>query len=714
MQTDAKLSSTTPTQGNTRLYAPKRHERAPSGRLLVLSASNRRIRTHSTSQWGFMKLSIFGSRVESASSGSRLSARCLSVATVILIGCGSSSQEVEDSGASPGGEDGTVSTPAAEAGSAEGSSQAQPDTGSPANNPIDASTSALDATSHPDSGSEDGGATVARDAASARDASADATGSSLPDAAAPGSAFAVLTNRYGNQRLGSNTFETTLNVANVGGGKFGLVFSQPVDGHILAQPLYLPGVVVGGVKHNVVYVATEHDTVYAFDADAPGNALWTTSLGTPMDAVVSTRGWLVVPFSPGATVSCADMFPKSGITSTPVIDPTTGRMYVEAKTLENGNYVHRLHALDVLTGKEVTGSPVVIEGSVPGTGLSSAGGSVAFNPRGLNRPGLLLMNGTVYIAFGSHCDDPPYHGWVFAYAADTLAQKGLFNVTPNGAVGEGAIWQSGNGLAGDAQGNVFFAAGNGDIDPTNKGINLGESVVRLSTASGGLTLGDWWTADNAVTLNSADIDLQAGPLLLPNPPILVAGGKDGNYYSFDPANLGKYNPPSTNSIIQAFSIGGGNHVHAPIYWDGPAGPTLFNWSEGSSLRAFHFNGMMLVTTPVSQYTGASPTHPGGILSLSSNGTVAGTGIVWASLTSAAIDTTGTAGDAWHNLVPGAMFAFDASNLTTPIWTSLQNKARDDIGIFAKYNIPVVANGKVYLGTSGKPDGGKLQVYGLLP
>jgi hypothetical protein len=660
-----------------------------------------------------MKLSTFGSKVRSTTSGSRLSARSLIMATVFLLGgCGTSNPtEVEDSGNGPGGGDGTVSTPGAEAGLADGSpGQAQEDAGGPSN---DATAAALDATSHSDSGS-DGGATSASDA-SVKDGSASDANGSPADGAVNHVPVAVVTNRYGNQRLGANTSETTLTVANVGGGKFGLVFSQPVDGHILAQPLYLPGLVIGGVQHNVVFVATEHDTVYAFDADAPGSALWTTSLGTPMDAVVSTRGWLVVPFSAGATVSCGDMFPKSGVTSTPVIDPTTGRLYVVAKTLESGNYVHRLHALDVLTGKEVTGSPVVIEGSVPGTGLSSAGGSVAFNPHGLNRPGLLLMNGTIYIAYGSQCDDPPYHGWVFAYAANTLAQKGIFNVTPNGA--EGAIWQSGMGLAGDALGNVFFVAGNGDIDTTNKGINLGESVVRLSTATGGLTLGDWWTTSNAATLNSADIDLQAGPMLLPNPPILVAGGKDGNYYSFDPANLGKFNP-AANNIIQQFAIGGGNHVHSPIYWDGPSGPTLYNWSELSGLRAFRFTGMMLNTTPVTQYTGASPTHPGGILSLSSNGALPGTGIVWASFTSAAIDTNpdpGDApGDAWHHLVPGAMYAFDASNLATPIWNSLANKARDDIGIFAKFNAPMVANGKVYLGTGGKPDGGKLQVYGLLP
>ncbi len=639
---------------------------------------------------------------------SKAAARFLFAGAALLVGCGSAGQQGGDAGGSAPDTDATLSVDGAgptttgrEAGGGTGTS--------------DGAT-----TSAPDASVGTGGDTGAKPVNDASTGLAsDAAATARPDAAASdagASPISVVTNRYGNQRLGANTSESLLTVANVGGGNFGLLFSQPVDGHILAQPLYLPGLVIGGVQHNVTFVATEHDTVYAFDADAPGNALWTTSLGTAMDAIVSTNGWLVTPFSPGATVSCADMFPKSGVTSTPVIDPTTGRIYVVAKTLENGVYFHRLHALNVLTGQEVPGSPVVIQGSVPGTGISSDGGSVAFNPyHGLNRPGLLLMGGQVYIAYGSQCDDPPYHGWVFAYSASTLAQTAIFNVTPGGA--EGSIWQSGMGIAGDGQGNVFFVSGNGDIDTTNKGLNLGQSVVRLQATATGLTLGDWWTTTNAATLNSADIDLQAGPMLLPNPPILVAGGKDGNYYSFDPANLGKFNP-AANNILQQFSIGGGNHVHAPIYWNGPSGPTLYNWSELSGLRAFRFNGMMLNTTPVSQYTGQSPTHPGGILSLSSNGTVAGTGIVWASFTSATIDTNpdpgDTPGDAWHNLVPGAMYAFDASNLTTPIWTSLANKARDDIGIFAKYNAPMVANGKVYLGTGGKPDGGKLQVYGLLP
>jgi hypothetical protein len=524
--------------------------------------------------------------------------------------------------------------------------------------------------------------------------------------------FAVVTNRYDNARTGSNTSETILNVANVGGGKFGLQGSHAVDGHILAQPLYMTGLSIGGATHNVVFVATEHDTVYAFDADnATTPALWTSSLGTPMDATVSTNGWLK-PYSPGSTVTCADMFPKAGITSTPVIDPGTGRMYVVAKNLENGAYFHRLHVLDVLTGMDVAGSPVTIAGSVAGTGISNDGGSIAFeSPHALNRPGLLLAGGNVYIAFGSHCDDPPYHGWVFSYSAATLMQTGIFNVTPNGA--EGAIWQSGMGLPADDQNNVYFAAGNGDVDPSNMGTMLGQSIGRLQLQATGLKMTDWWTMPDAVPRNASDIDLQSGVMVLPNPKVLIGGGKDGRIYVLDPANLGKYVPGTSYANILQGTAPFGTHIHVPVYWNGPSGPTLYVWTEnGSPLRALRFNGMTLNTTPVMTYAG-SATHPGGILSLSSNGSMMGTGVLWATFTSATIDTV-NGGDAWHHLVPGAMYAFDANNLTMPIWTSLANKARDDLGILAKFNAPMVANGRVYVGTNGTPDGGKLQVYGLLP
>jgi hypothetical protein len=416
------------------------------------------------------------------------------------------------------------------------------------------------------------------------------------------------------------------------------------------------------------------------------------------------------------------------VTSTPVIDQATGRMYVVSKTFEGGVYAQRLHALDVHTGQEVAGSPVTIQGSVPGTALDGNGTTVAFDPfHHMNRTGLLLANGNVVVAFASHCDDEPYHGWLFAYAADTLAQKAIYCTTPNGGTsmsgaanaGLGGIWQSGMGLVADGA-DILFAAGNGAFDAANRGAQLGISVGRLQLGTAGFKVLDWFTPSNAKAMNDQDLDYTTAPVLLPSPRVIVFGGKDGFLNVLDPANLGKLGSGS-NNIIQQLSVGG--HVHGgPVYWNGPSGPTIYVWPEKSTLRAFRFNGNTINTTAASTFTMYTPTHPGGTLSLSSNGATAGTGVVWATFTTARIDTTsGHMGDAWHYIVPGALFAFDAANLATPIWTSIANRARDDLGNLSKFTIPVVANGKVFVASQVAPPsdlastaGGKIQVYGLLP
>jgi len=536
-------------------------------------------------------------------------------------------------------------------------------------------------------------------------------------AAAP---VSVLTNRYDNARNGANTAEKTLNVASVSGGKFGLSFSLLVDGHVYAQPLYVPGLTIAGSKRNVLFVATEHNTVYAFDADSAASALWSTNLGTPMNSIPGTATG--APLTGEATISCKDMFPHTGITSTPVIDPSTGRIYVVAKNYDGSpessgaypgtdpaRYQQKLHALDILTGNEAAGSPVTISGSVPGTGVGGNGSRVTFDAwHHLNRPGLLLQDGVVYIAFSSHCDDLPYHGWVFAYAADTLAQKAIYNTTPNGQ--QGGIWQSGMGLVGD-QSSVYFVSGNGDFDATNKGAQTGISVARLQLGASGFSLMDWWTPSNAKTLNAQDLDYTTAAVLLPTPRVIVMGGKDGYLSVLDPANLGKYSA-TANGIIQQVSVGGHSHG-GPVYWNGPSGPTIYIWPEKSSLLAYRFTGNRLNTTAATGYTGQIPTHPGANLSLSADGSTAGTGVVWAALTSATIDPV-SMGDAWHKIAAGALLAFDAGELKAPIWSSLGNRSRDDLGNLAKFNAPVVVNGKVYVATQLSPDGGKIQVYGLLP
>jgi hypothetical protein len=526
-----------------------------------------------------------------------------------------------------------------------------------------------------------------------------------------------VTNRYDNVRSGANLAEKTLTVASVGGGKFGLLASRMVDGHVYAQPLYLPGLAIGGATHNVLFVATEHDTVFAYDADdaSAGTPLWMKSLGTPMRTFPGTENQPVVsPY----TVSCRDMYPETGVTSTPVIDPSTGRLYVVSKNFENNVYHQRLHALDVLTGNEVAGSPVEIAGSVPGTGVGGNGTTVTFDPQHhLNRPGLLLFGGNVFIAFASHCDDDPYHGWVFAYSAGALTQTGIYATTPNGT--EGGIWQSGMGLVTDGT-DIYFVAGNGDFDAQNKGAQLGISVGRLHLGAAGFSVVDWFTPSNAAAMNMQDLDYTTAAVLLPSPKVIVMGGKDGMLNVLDPASLGKFSATS-NNVIQQMSIGG--HTHgSPVYWNGPSGPTIYLWPESATLRAYRFNGNKLTTTAATQYTGATPTHPGGTISLSANGATAGSGVVWATFTSTRIDTTsGHMGDAWHYVVPGVLYAFDAGNLATPIWTSTANQTRDDLGMLAKFNAPVVANGKVYVASQIAPAsdyattaGAKIQVYGLLP
>jgi hypothetical protein len=401
---------------------------------------------------------------------------------------------------------------------------------------------------------------------------------------------------------------------------------------------------------------------------------------------------------------------------------------VVSKNYEGNTYSQHLHALDILTGNEVSGSPATISGSVPGTANDGNGSQVSFDPyHHMNRVGLLLMGGNVYIAFASHCDDEPYHGWIFAYAADTLAQKGIFCTTPNGGTsmngsanaGLGGIWQSGMGLVGDTD-SFYFAAGNGAFDTGNKGAQLGISAGRMQLTSTGFKVMDWFTPSNAKAMNDQDLDYTTAPVLLPSPKVILMGGKDGFLEVLDPANLGKFNSGS-NSIIQQFTVGGHSHG-GPVYWNGPSGPTIYIWPEKSSLRAFRFTGNKITTTSVSSFTGETPTHPGGTLSLSANGSTAGSAVLWATLTSTRIDTSsGKMGDAWHYLVPGALYAFDANNLGTPIWMSTTNKARDDLGVLAKFNAPTVANGKVYVAAQVAPPsdsastaGGKIQVYGLLP
>lgn len=503
--------------------------------------------------------------------------------------------------------------------------------------------------------------------------------------------YAVTTNRYDNARSGVNLQETKLTTTNVNANQFGLVFSRTVDGQIYGQPLYVGGLTMSDKKiHDVVYVATEHNTVYAFDADDATAAapLWSLNVG------------------PSGSNVCDNLSPEVGITSTPVIDQAAGTIYFISKGQEGGGWVQRIHAVNVITGAERPGSPAVIAASAAGTGAGSVAGNIAFDPSTqLNRAGLLLVNGVVYAAFASHCDTGNYHGWVLGYAYDGTAFKQAlaFNVSPNGS--EGGIWQGGVGLSSDGT-NIFVVVGNGSTNPTSSPLDLSESVFRLRISD--YSVQDYWIPSAYVSLNAADSDLSSGAVLMPHN-LLVTGSKDGRLYVLDATNLGKFNAGG-DKILQTLTTpgkanGASGHVHGgAIYYDSPsgAGEKVFLWPEDSPLMEYTLNATTrtlggLVTDPIPT-AGFTPGHPGAILALSANGSVAGTGILWASLPT----QNGTNG-AWHAPSAGALYAIDPTNITKVLWS-------DSLGTWnvAKFAPPLIANGHVYVGTFSN----SLRVYGL--
>ncbi len=527
----------------------------------------------------------------------------------------------------------------------------------------------------------------------AQDAGAADSGATAP----PSAVAAVWTNRYDNARSGAALTETILTPATVGSGKFGLLFSLPVDGTVQAQPLYVPALTIQGKVHNTVFVASEHNTVYAYDADAAGPALWTASLGPAAPSNASIYG-------------CLDLFPEVGVNATPVIDLATNTLYVLGKTLEGTARHQRLHALDLLSGAERSGSPVEIAPSAPGTGAGSTGGVIAFDPNvELSRPALLLEGGVVYAAFSSHCDvQLPYHGWVVGYDAKTLALRGAYVNTPNGS--QGGIWQSGMGLSSDGTG-VYFVSGNGTFDATGAHRDTGLSVGRLTLTDAGLGIADFYTPFNAAALNVNDNDLTSAAVIGVGTPYLFMSGKDSQMRVLNRSNLGGFHAGG-DQIVQNVDLGGG-HVHGgPVFWTGATGPTMFVWPEGHALRAYGVTaGGVTVPAKSTANIGFNPVHPGGMVVVSSNGTKPRTGVVWG--TSVTVSAPYDA--AWHGIVPGRLYAFDAEDLTKNLWNSDQI-ATDTLGMFAKFSAPTVANGKVYVTTANGTAGANapLRVYGLHP
>jgi hypothetical protein len=502
----------------------------------------------------------------------------------------------------------------------------------------------------------------------------------------------VLTQHNDTSRTGANLNEVSLNTSNVNVSTFGKLFSMPVDGFVFAQPLYLPKVNMPGIgTHNILFVATAHDSVYAFDADT-GAQLWQTSLGTPV---------------PESVIGNANILIEVGIISTPVIDPSTNTLYVVAKTYENSVQIFRLHALDILNqGAEKLGGPVQIVARYPGSAVPNDGAShVLFDAAKENqRAALTLVNGVVYMAFASHGDHDPYHGWVLAYSAANLQQLATYNTTPNG--GEGGIWMSGQGLVVDSSNNIYLITGNSAQATENSVGDYGNSFVKLGLSGNALSVLDYFKAHNYDALNTGDVDLgSGGPVAIPGTAYIVGGGKQGLLYVVNTNDMGKLQPTS-DRVVQEFQADNGLWG-SPVFWNNSSAPTLYVWGVNDSLKAFGYNFTTgKFNTPFASASSVkTPSSAGGdpcgALSISSNQSVAGSGIVWATIPIADPDST---------TVHGELYAFDATNVTKELWDSGQNPARDDYGNFAKFCPPTVVNGKVYVAT----DSLRVCAYGLNP
>jgi hypothetical protein len=488
----------------------------------------------------------------------------------------------------------------------------------------------------------------------------------------------VLTWHNDNTRSGQNLNEVTLTTQNVNSTQFGKVFSYAVDGQMYAQPLYVPNVQIPGLgTHNVVYVATEHDSVYAFDADGLQTApLWQVSFINPAQGIktFSTTNY-----------PCQSLKPEVGITGTPVIDPNSSTLYVVAETVERGTVIQRLHALNLTTGAEQFGGPVVIQATVSGN---------VFDPTLIQRPGLLLLNGAVYMAHASLCAPRPYHGWVLGYAAQNLQQQvAAFLTTPTGD--KGGIWQSGAGLAADSNSNIFLMDGDGAFDADKGGNNYGMSAIRLSTTSG-LSVGDYFSPKNESGLSKDDMDLgSGGVLLLPtqtgsHPHELLGADKEGKVFVIDRDNMGKFNA-TKNQNVQTLKTNAKSYYSTAAIWQ----QNVYYCGTNDFLDMYSLSNGLLSSTPIS----SSPTkfgYPGSTPSISANGST--NGIVWA------IES----GSSTQGGPPAVLHAYDATNVSTELYNTSQAGNRDTAGPGVKFSVPTIANGKVYVGTQTE-----LDVYGPL-
>jgi len=483
----------------------------------------------------------------------------------------------------------------------------------------------------------------------------------------------VLTQHNDNMRTGANLRETELTPANVNKEQFGMLFKRVVDDQLYTQPLVATNVPVAGGAHDIVYVTTVNNSVYAFDAnDAEAVApLWHVNFGTPANLHSAPFG-------------CLDINGQMGIIGTPVIDKARGVLYVVALTRVGDSYAQRLHALDLATGADLPESPIAIK-------------APDFNPLMQNqRPALMLANGMVYIGYASHCDKDPYHGFLMAYDAKTLQQVAVFNTSPTGT--EASIWQSGQGPAADADGNVYVVTGNGSWDGVK---NFSESFLKFSP---NLDLLDWFTPTNHFALDKADNDLNSsGATLIPGTHLVLGGGKEGVMYVLDTRHFGQLGDEHALQHFQATA----SHMHSLVYWNSAKqGPMLYVWGQRDKARVYKFQGEKLDERPSTIRDTANEGHPGAMLSLSANG--GNDGILWS-----AIHATG---DSWHESRPGILHAFEADDIRHELWNSLEIPARDDCGEYSKMAPPTIANGRVFLASFGAENVGTGQfcVYGLLP
>jgi outer membrane protein assembly factor BamB len=488
----------------------------------------------------------------------------------------------------------------------------------------------------------------------------------------------VVTYHYDAARTGLNANETTLTPANVASATFGLLRMLPVDGKVDGQPLYLSNLDAGGQLHNVVYVVTEHDSVYAFDADS-GSQLWKTSI-------------LETNESPSDDHRCGQITPEIGITSTPVIDRSAGpngAIFVVGMSMDSSHGYHqRLHALDISTGAELQAA-TEISATYPGTGANSSNGMVVFDPRQYaERVGLLLMDGVIYMGWTSHCDQEPYTGWLMGYSESTLMQTSVLNLTPNGS--EGSIWMSGTGLAADSAGNIYFLDANGTFDaqlnasgfPVNG--DFGNGFLKVSTSGGKLAVADYFEPYNTVSESDSDLDLgSGGAMLLPDMQdasgttrhLAVGAGKDKKIYVVDRDNMGKFNAQNNGAIYQEIDGAIGDVFSMPAYFNN----TVYYGSRGNVLKAFSITNARLVSTPGPVRAHAFP-YPGATPTISANGT--SNGIVWAI----------------ENSSPAVLHAYDAGTLQELYNSAQAANGRDNFGNGNKFITPLVVNGKVFAGT----------------